>query len=579
MPTIRTTMRPGDEIVVSDDEYEHLLELELIYDGTPPVEPADAFDLRIASRLADEDSATAGAIKAAFVSRGHTDYSGEGPMTEIASVGPGAISHDLAGEGCTAPYLRGVGLHADGTSGHVFSVKGDDQIGVGINVESTSGPGSIGLLGNHFGPGKMLELRKGSQNTGPLLSLRNDFGGTGHVIEWGAGEGVVNGAINEEGALEVAGLDLRTATWAGRDGYTAINDRVVFAPSGGLTFGWVFMPLAEPGTHYGACILRDSGEYKLQALAAEGDLGMVHLREPIHSIPGDSVYDPCLLPLPNGTALLGFHSGDEGKLYFFRSTNRGSSWTQVSTIDAGDPLVTHRRFSEIHMVRSNLGAVYTGTATRIVAVWCDIDPVPPAPSREAVIVSAFSDDEGATWSAPVVVTPTSGSASTGILSDNTRPWLFQDGSGNLNLLYSRVIQDGTITVASIWQTVLSSDGATVVTPPVKVIDCPFAESLMTRPDHPGAAPAVFAGRDGQYHLVWSESNYAANGADGIVNIMSGDGTPGGWQNKTTLIHRTDAPDGFGRVQPVRVGGTVELLYGYVNTPTTSQLRALTLSGL
>lgn len=58
MPTIRTTMRPGDEIVVSQSEYEQLLDLGLIYDGTPPVEPADPFDTRVAARLADSDSAT-----------------------------------------------------------------------------------------------------------------------------------------------------------------------------------------------------------------------------------------------------------------------------------------------------------------------------------------------------------------------------------------------------------------------------------------------------------------------------------------------------------------------------------------
>lgn len=64
--TIRTTMRPGDEITVGHDEYEFLLEKGLIYDGTPPVEAADPFDTRFAEYFADPASATMVALRAAF---------------------------------------------------------------------------------------------------------------------------------------------------------------------------------------------------------------------------------------------------------------------------------------------------------------------------------------------------------------------------------------------------------------------------------------------------------------------------------------------------------------------------------
>lgn len=54
--TIRTTMRPGDEIVVGHAEYEDLLERGLIYDGTPPDPVADPLDARLAERLLNDAS-------------------------------------------------------------------------------------------------------------------------------------------------------------------------------------------------------------------------------------------------------------------------------------------------------------------------------------------------------------------------------------------------------------------------------------------------------------------------------------------------------------------------------------------
>lgn len=61
---IRLTIRPGDEITVSDAEYERLLDMGLIYDGTPPDPVADPFDARVAERLGDTGSATRAAIEA-----------------------------------------------------------------------------------------------------------------------------------------------------------------------------------------------------------------------------------------------------------------------------------------------------------------------------------------------------------------------------------------------------------------------------------------------------------------------------------------------------------------------------------
>ncbi|NUP83914.1 MAG: hypothetical protein HOV96_40950, partial [Nonomuraea sp.] len=48
---IRTTLRPDVQITVDDAEYESLLELGLVYDGTPPVAAADMYDLLFADKV------------------------------------------------------------------------------------------------------------------------------------------------------------------------------------------------------------------------------------------------------------------------------------------------------------------------------------------------------------------------------------------------------------------------------------------------------------------------------------------------------------------------------------------------
>lgn len=67
MPLVRSTMQPGIEQDISDAEYERWLDLGIVYDGTPPVEPADAFDVRVAARLADEGSQTRSAFDSIYV--------------------------------------------------------------------------------------------------------------------------------------------------------------------------------------------------------------------------------------------------------------------------------------------------------------------------------------------------------------------------------------------------------------------------------------------------------------------------------------------------------------------------------
>lgn len=71
--TIRTTIRPDVEITVDEAEYQQLLAYGLIYDGTPPVAPADFYDEILTDKAQDSSSAFSAALRAAYVSHGTTD--------------------------------------------------------------------------------------------------------------------------------------------------------------------------------------------------------------------------------------------------------------------------------------------------------------------------------------------------------------------------------------------------------------------------------------------------------------------------------------------------------------------------
>lgn len=68
--TIRTTLRPDVEVTVDHAEYEYLLDMGLIYDGTPPNLAADPFDARVAAYFEDDTSSTHHAARRAFSTRG-----------------------------------------------------------------------------------------------------------------------------------------------------------------------------------------------------------------------------------------------------------------------------------------------------------------------------------------------------------------------------------------------------------------------------------------------------------------------------------------------------------------------------
>jgi hypothetical protein len=158
-----------------------------------------------------QDARLAGTLAAETLIQGHSDVVGSqaAPLFEIGNESDEATFHLLAGVGFTGPYLLGLGVDHDGATGQTISVKADDNTGLGINLETTSGVDSVGLLGANFGPGNLVELRKGgnAEATGPLVSLRNDFGGDGDLLEWGTTAGELKGYIDSTGALVVQNHD------------------------------------------------------------------------------------------------------------------------------------------------------------------------------------------------------------------------------------------------------------------------------------------------------------------------------------------------------------------------------------
>jgi len=388
-----------------------------------------------------------------------------------------------------------------------------------------------------------------------------------------------------EGALadptSTAGKQLSASTVA-RDVPQRVGLDWSLSDPGVLQFSPQFVPAGEAGEHTGLACVWNGTRYVIQQVYAKGNLGKILYRDVVFDLPGDNAYDSFVLRLPNGNLIAGWHTGDGGDLYIYRSTDGGASWQQRHIFDSGDPFVTRERFSEVMLLRVTSGNVGTGTNNRIVACWASIDPVPPK-SRDTRVMTAYSNDEGATWSTPVVVTPASGSASCGLLDDNQRPWLYEDESGNLVLIYTRVAVTGTYATASLWHQPLNNVGApqNPVAAPTKIVDAPLAKSnpSLTQGSKNGCSPAVVAGRDGFLHLIWSEADYGIGGNTGEIHSMTSDWDGPGWANHAVLTHRTDVPNGYGRVTPHRIGEVLELIHVRTRSSSATDFRSLALPNI
>ncbi len=133
------------------------------------------------------------------------------PVLEWSTNGAAALLHLSPGPGFTGPYVFGIGLPYNGGLGFKISVGAPGCIGGGFSLEPTSvaypigaDATSIGIPGSNFTAGTLLQLAKGGQNTGPLLSLRADYGGTGRMLSWGRTVGNESGWVDETGAFCLA---------------------------------------------------------------------------------------------------------------------------------------------------------------------------------------------------------------------------------------------------------------------------------------------------------------------------------------------------------------------------------------
>ena len=113
---------------------------------------------------------------------GHKDYSGNGPYCEISTNGPGAVFHLLAGEGNTTPYVVGVGVDHESTTGILSSVK-DSGTGIGATLENDATENAKGIMLQKFSDGIGFLATLGSQaGTNPLIELRNIYGSSCDVL-------------------------------------------------------------------------------------------------------------------------------------------------------------------------------------------------------------------------------------------------------------------------------------------------------------------------------------------------------------------------------------------------------------
>ena len=165
-------------------------------------------DTAIKNAITTPGTETQVALSATYAPRGHYDYTTPTtPMMEYATTaGSGRIFHLLSGAGSTSEIM-GIGVDNPDSKGVTISCKSSGNIGLGVNLETTSTDTSFGYLGAVLSAGVGMELRKGSQNGGTLLSLRADYGGTGTILSWGQGVGNTKGRISENGNLTLTNAE------------------------------------------------------------------------------------------------------------------------------------------------------------------------------------------------------------------------------------------------------------------------------------------------------------------------------------------------------------------------------------
>lgn len=111
--TIRTTMRPDEEITVSETEYQYLFRAGLIYTGTPPAPVVDFYDGEVSDRITN-GSATPQALSDAIKSATHPlGVAARAALVPFWAAGEAVV----AGAIRIAPDGKTIQRTADGTTG------------------------------------------------------------------------------------------------------------------------------------------------------------------------------------------------------------------------------------------------------------------------------------------------------------------------------------------------------------------------------------------------------------------------------------------------------------------------------
>lgn len=129
MVLARNTMTPHIEQEISQAEYERWIDQGILYDGTPPVAPADGFDVRMAVRLSDPESAASAAARAAFV-----------PFwTAGEAVAAGAVRLSPVGETIIRGSPGTTGASYDAAEAAAWTVVSEDVAAADISDSTTTG--------------------------------------------------------------------------------------------------------------------------------------------------------------------------------------------------------------------------------------------------------------------------------------------------------------------------------------------------------------------------------------------------------------------------------------------------------
>jgi hypothetical protein len=286
---------------------------------------------------------------------------------------------------------------------------------------------------------------------------------------------------------------------------------------------------------------------------------------------GEDFLDPCGVILPNGHILVSVShnqtSTGGGSLQVYQSVDGGRSWTKRIDITPANTAIQY--FSDTQLIRIRQAG--TGSATtRMALVFMDHDP---SKSRDTVYRIVVSDDEFQTTYAQVVATPTSGTSSAGLVSDNGRATIYEiaegptGGSsgpapGRLGIVYTR--REASVP-AEIWSAQLDNIGNPIGTP-VKLTTVPRQAGPGTGsvPVLVGCSPIVQRLITGEYALYFTACDFDNNGTTGELHFMScppsafGDPTKFVEDRLVSIV--TNVGGGYGRAWPVpKPNGQIELI--------------------